>query len=194
MRQQSHPAPEVQELEPFRYGVVRDKGHWSHSCKTKAKYMLKRPTHLTKDDTDLRVTICHIQGHGSFEPRLTFSARSLVACCHCNCQISKVTSLLMYCLTAILTSLISQALLQAALDKNERGFTGWFFQYEFSNLPVSAARSSREAQRRFVQCQCQSIVSMATTALACRIERHWHRGIPGWLIGNHREAQAYQFV
>jgi hypothetical protein len=67
----------------------------------------------------------------------------------------------MHCFHCILTSLISQALLQAALDKKERDFTGWFFQYEFSNLPVSVAWSSREAQHHFVQ--CQSIVLMTTT-------------------------------
>jgi hypothetical protein len=42
----------------------------------------------------------------------------------------------MHCITALLTSLISQALLQAALDKKERDSTGWFFQYEFSGLPA----------------------------------------------------------
>jgi hypothetical protein len=37
-----------------------------------AKYMLKRDLCLTKDDMDLRVTICHIRGRRSFEPELTF--------------------------------------------------------------------------------------------------------------------------
>jgi hypothetical protein len=40
-------------------------------------------------------------------------------------------SLRMHCFHCILTSLISQALLQAALDRRERDFTGWFIQYEF---------------------------------------------------------------
>jgi hypothetical protein len=40
----------------------------------------------------------------------------------------------MHCIAALLTSLISQALLQAALDKEERDFTGWFFRYEFSKF------------------------------------------------------------
>jgi hypothetical protein len=38
----------------------------------KAKYMQKRPTRLTKDDMELRVTICHIQGEIGLEPELTF--------------------------------------------------------------------------------------------------------------------------
>jgi hypothetical protein len=40
----------------------------------KAKYMRKRPMRLTKDDMELRVTICHIQGEIGLEPELTFSA------------------------------------------------------------------------------------------------------------------------
>jgi hypothetical protein len=43
-------------------------------------------------------------------------------------------SLHMHCFYCILTSLISQALLQALLDKKERDFTGWFSQYEFSGI------------------------------------------------------------
>jgi hypothetical protein len=69
----------------------------------------------------------------------------------------------MHCFHCILTSLISQALLQAVLDKKERDFTGWVFQYEF--LIFTSIRGMEEAQQRFVQCQfqCQSIVSLATT-------------------------------
>jgi hypothetical protein len=50
----------------------------------------------------------------------------------------------MHCITALLTSLISQALLQAALDKKERDFTGWFFQYEFSKSHHEIARQPPE--------------------------------------------------
>jgi hypothetical protein len=45
-------------------------------------------------------------------------------------------SLFMYCFTALLTCLISQALLQAALDEVAGIFTGWMLHYEFSSLPV----------------------------------------------------------
>jgi hypothetical protein len=122
----------------------------------------------------------------------------------------------MHCITVILTSLISQGLLQVVLDKEERDFTGWFFQYEFSNLPVSAAWSSREAQQHFLQCQCQCHNRLATTGTTTTAEgihykRHWRshrhtRFLPGWLFGNHsvsgtgiakawasRKALAYQF-
>jgi hypothetical protein len=114
----------------------------------------------------------------------------------------------MHCSYCILTSLISQALLQAALDKKERDFTGWFSQYEFLNLPVC---SRRGAQRRFVQCQsydwqppeqqplqealaqAYQVGCLATTALACKIkrhrhrERHWHTGCYRTTAGS-REA------
>jgi 1,2-phenylacetyl-CoA epoxidase catalytic subunit len=50
----------------------------------------------------------------------------------------------MYCITAFLTSLISQALLQAALDEVAAIFTGWMPGYEFlkfaSQQEVIAAR------------------------------------------------------
>jgi hypothetical protein len=39
-------------------------------------------------------------------------------------------------ITALLTSLISQALLQAVLDKEGRDLNGSVIQYEFLNLPV----------------------------------------------------------
>jgi hypothetical protein len=93
-------------------------------------------SYLTKDNMELRVTIGHIQCRVGFEPRLTFSARSLVACCHCNCQISMLISLPMHCFHCKLTSLISQALLQTALDKEERDLNGSVIQYEFSKLPA----------------------------------------------------------
>jgi hypothetical protein len=100
----------------------------------------------------------------------------------------------MHCITALLTSLISQALLQAALDKKEGDFTSCMLQYEFWSLPVS----SREAQRQFVQCQ-----PVATTATGnwerhkCKHARsiqdcHWHTSLCN---GRHRGmalAQAYQ--
>jgi hypothetical protein len=92
--------------------------------------MLKRPvvnlnltSCLTEDDMDLRVTICHIRDD-RFEPELTFSARTLVTLPLLQLLNSQEASLLMYCITALLTSLISQALLQAALDKETSGFTG----------------------------------------------------------------------
>jgi hypothetical protein len=59
---------EVQELEAFRYIVAGDRGHMEPFMRNEAKYMLKRPVvsmetrlHLTEDDTDLWVTICHIR-------------------------------------------------------------------------------------------------------------------------------------
>jgi hypothetical protein len=89
----------------------------------------------------------------------------------------------MYCITAILTSQISQALLQAALDKKERDFTGWMLQYEFSSLPVPTV-TSREAQRRFMQCQCHD-----------QWQPQWEgigtgTGLPGWLRQPLQEALA----
>jgi hypothetical protein len=67
-----------------------------------------------------------------FEPELTLCqlARFRVVDCY-HCQNLQEASLPMHCFYCILTSLISQALLQAALDKEERDFTSWFFQYEF---------------------------------------------------------------
>jgi hypothetical protein len=43
-------------------------------------------------------------------------------------------SLFMHCITVLLTSLISQALLQAVLDKEPRDFIGSVIQYEFSEV------------------------------------------------------------
>jgi hypothetical protein len=61
-------APEVQELEAFRYVVARDRVDMEPSMRKEAKYKRKRPNDnsktrvcLKKDDTDLRVTICHIR-------------------------------------------------------------------------------------------------------------------------------------
>jgi hypothetical protein len=45
-------------------------------------------------------------------------------------------SLLMHCFTAFLTSLIPQALLQAALDKESSVLPGWLLLSEFQSLPV----------------------------------------------------------
>jgi hypothetical protein len=70
------------------------------------------------------------------EPELTF------------CQLARLTvpllqllnphraSLLMHCITAILTSLISQALLQVVLDKEPSDFIGSVFHYEFPKVTM----------------------------------------------------------
>jgi hypothetical protein len=85
-------------------------------------------------------------------------------------------SLLMHCFYCILTSLISQALLQAALDKKERVFTSWFIQCEFLNLPVSAARSVKHSN---VSCNASRLATTGT-------------GLPGWLRKPLQEALAQQ--
>jgi hypothetical protein len=54
-------APEVQELEAFRYVASRDKVHVVDSCEKRLSIMLKRPVCLTKDDMELTVTIYHIR-------------------------------------------------------------------------------------------------------------------------------------
>jgi hypothetical protein len=79
--------------------------------------------------------LSHTSGE-SFEPELTFWRSFVLLPLPLQLLNAKVISLPMHCITAILTCLISQALLQAALDKKERDFTGWFFQYEFSSLPA----------------------------------------------------------
>jgi hypothetical protein len=84
----------------------------------------------------------------------------------------------MRCFYCILTSLISQALLQAALDKKERDFTCWFFQYEFLNLPVPR---QAEAQQHFVQCQCQSSDRIDGNRRNTHHSRHWHNSHVGWV-------------
>jgi hypothetical protein len=77
----------------------------------------------------------HTSG-ASFEPELTFWRSFVLLPLPLQLLNAKVISLPMHRITAILTCLISQALLQAALDKKERDFTGWFLQYEFSSLPA----------------------------------------------------------
>jgi hypothetical protein len=111
-----------------------------------AQYMQKRPIdisetrlHLTEDDTELWVTICHIR-RSQFRRTGAHIFRSIQRCfvlLTVPLQLSNamLVSLLMHCFTAILTSRISQALLQAVLDKEERNFIGWFIQYEFPSLP-----------------------------------------------------------
>jgi hypothetical protein len=96
----------------------------------------------------------------------------------------------MHCFYCILTSLISQALLQAALDKEERDFTGWFSQYEFLNLPVFATRRSTATV------WVMPIGGNHRNRHKCKLARsvqdcHWHTS----LCSRHREkalAQAYQ--
>jgi hypothetical protein len=108
-----------------------------------------------------------------------------VSCCHCHAlQLLNATriSLFMHCFHCKLTSLISQALLQAVLDKKERDFTGWFFRYEFLSLPGMSA--AQKAQRHFLQCQCQSTTGTGMQEHTSLCSRHWHTGIPGWLFGN----------
>jgi hypothetical protein len=78
----------------------------------------------------------------------------------------------MHCFTAILTSLVSQALLQAALDKESSVLHGGLLLREFSSLPT-------KAQHLLVQCQCRCHVQLTTT---------------GTVTGGHRHSyRAYQF-
>jgi hypothetical protein len=86
----------------------------------------------------------------------------------------------MHCITVILTSLISQALLQAELDKEERDFTGWFFQYEFLKFT-----SVREIARSTTTVRAMPIVRLATIATGIGT------GIPGWLFGITSLIQDY---
>jgi hypothetical protein len=108
--------------------------------RNEAKYMRKRPTCLTKDDMDLRVTICHIlerrfrTGAHIFQRDRSIDGSTVnIAIERAN---AKLTSLLMHCFHCILTNLFSQALLQAVLDKEPRDFIGSVIQYEFSKLPA----------------------------------------------------------
>jgi hypothetical protein len=121
----------------------------------------------------------------------------------------------MHCITVILTSLISQALLQAALDKKGRDLNGSVFQYEF--LKFTSVRDMEKHSVRLMQChlivrlattgtatiaggigtgipgQAYQVGCLATTALACKIkrhrhcERHWHTGCYRTTAGS-REA------
>jgi hypothetical protein len=90
-----------------------------------AKYMRKRPvvreetrSCLTKDDMGLRVIICHIRWEIGLNRSSHFGCSARVSIDK-PLQLSnpKSISLLMQCCYFILTSLTSQALLQAALDK-----------------------------------------------------------------------------
>jgi hypothetical protein len=74
-------------------------------------------------------------------------------------------SLPMHCFTAFLTSLISQALLQAALDKESSVLSSRVLLREFLNLPVLR---QTEAQQHFVQCQCHD--RLATIGEAYKID------------------------
>jgi hypothetical protein len=115
----SRKAPEVQELEAFCYVVSRDKafpkrdrGHMVDSCEKRLSITLKRPVCLTKDDMELRVTM--------LVHRFKTGAH-ILSDFHRNMPLqllnSKVISLPMSCFHCKLTSLISRALLQGALDK-----------------------------------------------------------------------------
>jgi hypothetical protein len=95
---------------------------------------------LTKDETDLRVTICHIR-RSRFRTRAHILPISDDNSCHCHCRLlnPKLISLRMRCFHYKLTSLISQALLQAALDNKPSVLHGWLLLREFSSLPVNEA-------------------------------------------------------
>jgi hypothetical protein len=85
--------------------------------------MLKRPFRLREDGTDLRVTISHIRGAleriGLDRSSHFRSIGDVSCCCHCCNQLpnAMLISLPMHCFHCKLTSLISQALLQTALEK-----------------------------------------------------------------------------
>jgi hypothetical protein len=72
-----------------------------------------------------------------FEPELTFSARLLLTLTLPLSQLSNAISIssFMHCFHCILTSLTSQALLQAVLDKEPSDFIGSVSQYEISSSP-----------------------------------------------------------
>jgi hypothetical protein len=132
--------------------------------------MLKRPVVnmnltfcLTKDDMDLWVTICHIRE----ECRLSWSSHfddfsDLSCCCHCQLPNLILISLPMHCITPLLTSLISQALLQAALDKESRVLHGWLLLCEFLSLTVARSTATLHAMTTG---DCQSIALALPVAL-----------------------------
>jgi hypothetical protein len=70
--------------------------------------------------------------------------------------------LFMHSFYCILTSLISQALLQAALDKKERDFTGWLSQYEFSGLPTRRSTAPFRAMPVPMPIDCAGIQAYKT--------------------------------
>jgi hypothetical protein len=101
--------------------------------------MQKRPNdsnetrfYLEEHDSGLRVTICHIRrdqfktGAHILPFGESFGLTVLLQLLN-----PKSTSLPMHCFTAFLTSLISQALLQAGLDKEPSELNGSVFHYEF---------------------------------------------------------------
>jgi hypothetical protein len=86
-----------------------------------------------KDDTDLRVTICHIR-----EDPFRSGAHIFMSIQRCFVLLPLLqltnaisTSLPMHYFHRILTSLISQALLQAVLDEVAVIFSCWFLHREF---------------------------------------------------------------
>jgi hypothetical protein len=144
-----------------------------------AKYLRKRLNDsdetrycLTKDDMDIWVTICHIRWGDRFEPELTFCrlARFRVDSAIAIVAKEMLISLLMHCFHCTLTSLISQVLLQVALDKKERDFTGWFSQYEFSSLPSQrVARSTATFRAMPMPIPRQLATTGTTTGEASKI-------------------------
>jgi hypothetical protein len=105
------------------FGGARAKSHIVHSCEKRLSIKLKRlivSTRtrycLTKDDVDLRVTIYHIR-EDRFGTGAHILAKFHVIDVPLQLLNSRVISLLMHCITALLTSLTPQALLQVALDK-----------------------------------------------------------------------------
>jgi hypothetical protein len=88
---------------------------------------------LTKDDVDLRVTIYLTYEKTGLEPELTFSIdwRCFVLLPLLQLLNSKVISLPMNCFHCKLTSLISQALLQVALDKEASHWSSYSANHEF---------------------------------------------------------------
>jgi hypothetical protein len=111
---------------------------------------------LTRDDLGLRVTIFHIRrsqfGTGAHILLSIGDDRFRVNSAIAKLPNPKLTSLLMHCVHCKLTCLSSQALFQAALDKEASILPGWLLLREFLGLPVNKrAISARQPPEEAVQ-------------------------------------------
>jgi hypothetical protein len=142
--------------------------------------MQKRPNdsnetrfYLEEHGSGLWVTICHIRCEIGLNRSSHFAhwrGFRVVDCCY-HCQNSHWASLPMHCFHCILTSLISQALLQAALDKEPSVFHGWLLLREFLKLP--GITSGRIDQRKVHHDQ-QTKIKLPSLAIHSRsCQRSW---------------------
>jgi hypothetical protein len=100
--------------------------------------MLKRPVRLTKDDMDLKGNYLSHTTNDRLDRGSHFDHFSDVFMLLPLLQLSNamLISLRMLFFHSKLTSLISQALLQAALDKEPKGLNGSVLHNEFLSLPL----------------------------------------------------------